>query len=98
VRCSDDALPGKGGLYILPTDLVACYADPFIQPNHPSQRRQMEYLTRSIAQHGIIDPLTIKVEDGRAHVFDGNHRLAVAQRLGIPSVPVLVTYDDRRRE
>jgi hypothetical protein len=92
---SSDALPRQGGLHTLPTDIVARYADPAIKPSHPAQRERMERLTRTIARHGILNPLTIKVEGGRAHVFDGNHRLAVAQRLGIPLLPVIVKHEDK---
>jgi ParB-like chromosome segregation protein Spo0J len=92
---SSGRLPRQGGLHVLPTDLVARYADPAIKPNHPAQRERIELLTRKIARHGILDPLTIKVEGGHAHLFDGNHRLAVAQRLGIPLLPVVVKHEDR---
>jgi ParB-like chromosome segregation protein Spo0J len=93
--CSADPFPYRGGRQLLNTEVLKRYADPAIDPGHENQRERMERLTEAIARDGILDPLIVKVENGRAHVFDGNHRLAVAQRLGIPVVPVDVRYDGR---
>jgi ParB-like chromosome segregation protein Spo0J len=82
----------REGLQWLPTKVVARYADPFIDPSHRVERARMRRLTRSIARRGVIEPLIIKVQRGRARIFDGNHRLAVALRLGIPVLPVDVRH------
>ena len=84
--------PHREGLQFLPTKVVARYADPFIDPSHRAERKRMKRLTRSIARRGVVDPLIIKVENGRAQIFDGNHRLAVALQLGIPVRPVDVRH------
>ncbi len=46
-------------------------------------------LTEEIREKGITEPITIRVrEDGSRIVWDGIHRLIVAQDLGIKNVPV----------
>lgn len=46
-------------------------------------------LTEEIKKEGITEPITIRVrEDGSMIVWDGIHRLIVAQNLGIKNVPV----------
>jgi len=49
----------------------------------------IERLTGEIEKEGITEPITIRVrEDGSRIVWDGIHRLIVAQNLGIENVPV----------
>ena len=49
----------------------------------------MDRLTTEIQEKGITEPVTIRVrEDGSQIVWDGLHRLAVAQKLGIKDIPV----------
>ena len=56
------------------------------------------YLKDHIAREGIKDPITLDIhkDDGAAHISEGNHRLAVADALGMTHVPVRV-YPSRRR-
>lgn len=50
----------------------------------------LDKLTEEIREHGITEPITIRVrEDGSMIVWDGLHRLAVAQKLGIEQIPVI---------
>ena len=50
---------------------------------------EIERLTKEIQKEGIKEPITIRVrEDGSRIVWDGMHRLIVAQNLGIKNVPV----------
>jgi len=50
-----------------------------------------EKLEEDIRQNGIKEPVEIKIrEDGSLIVWDGLHRLAIANRLGIQSVPVII--------
>ena len=49
----------------------------------------LERLTKEIEKEGITESITIRVrEDGSRIVWDGMHRLIVAQNLGIKNVPV----------
>ncbi len=50
---------------------------------------EIERLTREIQAEGITEPITIRVrEDGSQIVWDGLHRLIVAQDLGLENIPV----------
>ena len=56
------------------------------------ERNYLDKLTEEIREHGITEPITIRVrEDGSMIVWDGLHRLAVAQKLGIEQIPVIYT-------
>jgi ParB-like chromosome segregation protein Spo0J len=88
----------REGFQFLPTRVVARYRDRAINTAHRSQGNHMRRLTRAIEREGVRHPLTIKVEDGHIHLFDGNHRLAIALRLGIRHLPVYVMYDVPREE
>lgn len=77
----------------LPTDLVArCRAVDREQvgsalvdtPTH------LDHLTADIRREGIRVPLALGYNAHFA-TLDGNHRIAVALRLGLPTVPVLLT-------
>ena len=53
------------------------------EPNYLAQ------LTHEVEKYGITEPITIRVRgDGSKIVWDGLHRLIVAQRLGIKEIPV----------
>jgi len=52
--------------------------------------KYLEELTQSIMEHGITEPITIRIRgDGSMIVWDGLHRLAVAEKLGIEQIPVI---------
>lgn len=60
--------------------------------------RHLDELTADIRQRGIRVPLLL--EFNRSFGFlDGNHRIAVALRLGLPAVPVelVAVPEDHRR-
>ncbi|WP_211716318.1 ParB N-terminal domain-containing protein [Nocardiopsis sp. MG754419] len=49
--------------------------------------RHLDRLTSDIAERGILTPLRLGF-NARFATLDGNHRIAVALRLGLASVPV----------
>lgn len=49
--------------------------------------RHLDALTADIGRHGILTPLDLAFNEEFA-TLDGNHRIAVALRLGLESVPV----------
>lgn len=54
------------------------------------EKDYLDKLTEQIRESGITEPITIRVrEDGSQIVWDGLHRLAVAERLGIEEIPVI---------
>jgi hypothetical protein len=77
---------------LLPTELVVRYRavdrELVGAPAHVVDTpAHLDSLTIDIGQHGIIVPLDLAFNDQFA-TLDGNHRIAVALRLGIAEVPV----------
>lgn len=58
-------------------------------PANPRQirERELEALTRSIQEFGLVDPIIARREDST--VIGGHQRLVAARRLGITEVPVI---------
>ena len=50
----------------------------------------LQELEESIKQHGILQPLQIGEVDGKLVLIDGLHRLMIAKRLGMKTVPCIV--------
>ncbi|MDX3078399.1 hypothetical protein [Streptomyces sp. MI02-7b] len=74
----------------LPTALVARYRAvdrEIIGSAIVDTPRHLEALTADIAERGIHTPLRLGFNEKFA-TLDGNHRIAVAIRLGLESVPV----------
>lgn len=52
-------------------------------------------LQAEIEKGGITEPIEIGVDPkGRAAILDGNHRIAIAERLGLTEVPFVITRVD----
>lgn len=80
----------------VPTDELVPYAGNAKQ--HPEW--QVEQVERSIEQFGFDDPIGAWHDaDGRAVIVEGHGRVLAAQRLGLPTVPVvwLDHMDDEAR-
>lgn len=62
-----------------------------LKPDPSNPRRiseaDLEALTRSIQEFGLVDPVIVRREDGL--VIGGHQRLVAARRLGLKSVPVV---------
>ncbi len=77
----------------LPTELVArCRAVDREQVGSAlvDTPAHLDRLTADIRREGIKVPLTLGYNDHFA-TLDGNHRIAVALRLGLPKVPVTLS-------
>ena len=62
-----------------------------------SQEQSAE-LEASIRSHGFVVPILVSpLPDGKYLLIDGEHRLAVARRLGLTRVPAAVFEGDERR-
>lgn len=66
-----------------------------IKPN-PSQPRKHFYsdeltkLAKSISQEGILQPLTIRINDGEYELVSGERRLRAAKIAGLKTVPCII--------
>lgn len=75
---------------MVPTSELAKYRE-FDRRTQPFGT-DMDTLKADIAQNGFREPLilTYGAEDNKVSLGDGNHRLGVAQELGIKELPVRV--------
>jgi hypothetical protein len=56
----------------------------------PSSSAQLEPLVRSIATHGIVQPLLVRAQNGGYQLIAGRKRLAAAIEAGVTDVPCLI--------
>jgi len=62
-----------------------------------AELHDLEPLVRSIARHGVLQPLLVRARHGRFELMAGARRLRAAALAGLPAVPCLVhTCDDDR--
>jgi len=73
-----------------------------IDPNPWQPRSEMSAddlieLTKSLEEHGLVQPIVVRSKDDRYQLIAGQRRLAAARRLGWENVPVrLLEVDDRQ--
>jgi ParB-like chromosome segregation protein Spo0J len=63
----------------------------------PPGRRDITALVRSIAAHGVLQPLLVRPAGGRFELIAGAQRLAAAAAAGLTEVPCLVHQVDEPR-
>ncbi len=92
-------LGATGGVVVrLPTEFVARYRavdrEVIPAPSHVVDTpAHLDQLTESVAVDGIRVPLRMGFNSSYGYL-DGNHRIAVALRLGLPDVPVELIRED----
>ena len=94
-----DEMVGSGDGSAKRTSLPLDRIHPF--PDHPYQVRddeEMESLTESVREQGVLTPLLVRRIDGSSReyeVISGHRRLFAAGKAGLKEVPVIVTDMDR---
>lgn len=82
---------------MVPTDEVVSYFLNTPPPSDYASSQRYPNLPEDIAQNGVQAPLTIASDGTWAHLEDGYHRAAEAQRQGITELPVTIKgYADPR--
>lgn len=89
-----DKYPTDGAILLIPT------AD--IRPNPTQPRRDFPLdslmeLAQSISENGILQPLTISMEEGVPTLVAGERRLRAAKIAGVGEVPCIVVQAEARR-
>jgi len=80
--------PAVGGLTHIPLDRIS--ANPY-QPRKMFNERSIEELTRSVREHGIVQPLVVtRTSDNRYRLIAGERRFRAAQKAGLQSVPAVI--------
>jgi ParB family chromosome partitioning protein len=87
---SDDLKKGATLLHLRPHEIEP---NPF-QPRHTIGEDELEDLTRSIEQHGIVQPLVVRPAGNGYQLVTGERRWRAAQRAGLDIVPCLVRDTD----
>lgn len=79
---------------LVPTSTVAQFREYLRKPGRSGSlsRKEWDKLKADIAEHGIKQPLKLmwNPKTGMAWLGEGNHRLAIAEELGLDHVPVTV--------
>lgn len=77
-------------------DVTAIQPNPW-QPRQTFQQAELEELAQSIAENGILQPLTVRHIDGKWQLIAGERRLRAAKMAGLKQVPcVELMVDDEK--
>lgn len=64
------------------------------QPFRTYSQEDLESLAKSIAEHGVIDPITVRpFESGKYQIIAGRHRTRATSLCGLPEIPGIVRRD-----
>ena len=74
-------------LFLLPTGSIRPNPD---QPRRTFSREELQELTLSIAQVGLIQPLTVRSTGDGYELISGERRLRACELLGLKEVPCIV--------
>lgn len=93
-RGLDALIPEIEGIEYLPKEYFQCGIE-LIRPNRYQPRLrfpedEMEELSRSIKEQGIIQPLLVRKDHNGYELVSGERRLRAAKKAGLSQVPVLV--------
>jgi ParB family chromosome partitioning protein len=61
-----------------------------LQPRKEFEADTLQELVDSIRQHGIVQPLIVRINNGRHELIAGERRWRAAQQAGLATVPVIV--------
>ena len=79
--------PGSGKLLLLPPERIR--PNPG-QPRRRFDREDLQELAASIAQHGLLQPLTVRRQGEVYELIAGERRLRAAKLAGLTEVPCLL--------
>ncbi len=84
----------RGKVWMIPT------GDILPNPNQPRREFPLDTLmelAQSISENGVLQPLTITMEEGRPQLVAGERRLRAARIAGLREVPCVEIAADRRQ-
>ena len=82
----------RGSIVYLAVDAIAPSA---VQPRQNFSPAQLEELSRSIAEYGVLSPLTVRPRQGGYELVAGERRLRACRLAKLDKVPaILADYDD----
>lgn len=74
----------------VPLSEIEKYIEFDREVEHKISKKYLDELTEEIKVNGITYPITLEIYGGKGLIVEGNHRIAVAKRLGIKYIPVRV--------
>src|SRR3990172_5573503 len=84
-------IPDQPELRTTPTEVDIDRLSPNrFQPRVAVDDAKLEELTRSIASHGVIQPIIVRKVGDRFQIIAGERRWRAAKRAGLMHVPVVV--------
>jgi ParB family chromosome partitioning protein len=86
---SSSASVDTAGEQIQQVRLTSIVPSP-LQPRKNFAPEALQELVDSIRQHGIIQPLIVRRQDGRHELIAGERRWRAAQEVGLSQVPVII--------
>ena len=97
---SPDRLAGQR-LIMLPLAKLVEYKDEEFeratgrpQPFRTYSQEDLESLAKSIAEHGVIDPITVRpFDEGKYQIIAGRHRTRASALCGLAEVPGIIRRD-----
>ena len=97
---SPDRLAGQR-LIMLPLAKLVEYKDEDFeratgrpQPFRTYSQEDLESLAKSIAEHGVIDPITVRpFDEGKYQIIAGRHRTRASALCGLAEVPGIIRRD-----
>lgn len=95
VAATGGAEPTNGAEPVRRVALESIVPSP-LQPRKNFAPDALQELVESIRQHGIIQPLIVRLVGGRHELIAGERRWRAAQQLGLAEVPVLVREAEDR--
>jgi ParB family transcriptional regulator, chromosome partitioning protein len=86
-RTRPDAVESFEGVREVPLETIT--PSP-LQPRKDFAADALQELVESIRQHGIVQPLVVRLVNGRHELIAGERRWRAAQQAGLAEVPVIV--------
>ncbi len=77
----------QGAITYVPVNDI--YASP-VQPRKRFHQESLQELSNSIAQHGVLNPLTVRRRAGSYELVAGERRLRASKMAGLSEVPCIV--------
>ncbi len=87
-----DQVPRAPGMMNVAIDQIS--PNPY-QPRKTFNEASIEELTRSVREHGIVQPLVVTRSGDRFKLIAGERRYRAAQKAGLQTVPVVIKDDLR---
>ena len=86
----------RGEVWMIPTEEIRPSPD---QPRRNFPLDKLMELAQSISENGILQPLSVRMEEGVPVLIAGERRLRAARIAGLREVPcVLVEVEEKRRQ